>query len=322
MRRLKRAAAALIAYGPAYSLLKMNALRRNSLVILCYHTLSADQGGPEAWTSLRVSDFRNQIETIGASHKIVSLAEALATPAATEPRAVITFDDGDVGLYRHLMPILRETKLPVTLYIATSQIESGKPYWFDRLMNGLAGCKADVITLEDQGWAIPASVGAPRWPVISSILEYVKTCRPSDRDSLVDHILEQVDCPDFPGEQLGPMRAQQLRDLAQIPGVTIGAHSHGHELLDQIPLADAMRSAAHSRHLLEDWTGVSVRDFAYPNGNHNSDLQNGLREEGFRSAVVLDNARVDRRGSAFALSRLAIGRYETKMRFRLRLMGL
>lgn len=322
MRGLKSAIGALAAYGPVYTVLQTVALRRRPLVILCYHTLSADQDGPEAWTSLRASDFRKQLSIIQRSHRIVSLEEALTSPLSSEPRAVLTFDDGDIGLYRHLLPIVKDLKIPVTLYIATSQIESGKAYWFDRLMNGLSGCAATAVSVAGKTWDIPAQTGAARWPVTSAILEHLKTCNTAARDSLADSLLSQISEADPLGEALGPMSIEQLCDMAQTPGIHIGAHSHGHELLDQLSVPEAIQSANQSRDLLEQWTGQTIRDFAYPNGNHSPALEKALGREGFRSSTVLDNMRVAPGTSALALSRLAVGRYETAMRFRLRLLGV
>lgn len=304
-----------------YRLLHRRALARRPLTILCYHTLGADRGGPDAWTALRVQDFRAQVQELRKTYEIVPLDTALrAGPGGDRPRAVLTFDDGDRGLYHHLLPLLQDDPIPVTLYIATSQIETGKPYWFDRVMNACRGPGRLEIDLGDVGnWTLQGT-GAARWQVQSDLHDALKRATPQAREDLADRI--QALAPDLPGPDLGPMTRAQLQTLAALPQVTIAAHSHCHNLLDQIPLAQVRRSLARNRSLLQDWTGQPIRHFAYPNGNHTADLRALVADMGFASATALDNALALPGADPYALSRLAIGRYEDIARFRLRLAGL
>jgi peptidoglycan/xylan/chitin deacetylase (PgdA/CDA1 family) len=115
---------------------------------------------------------------------------------------------------------------------------------------------------------------------------------------------------------------EHLKELAETPGVTIGAHSHGHELLDQIPLQQARSSMARSRELLQDWTGQEVRHFAFPNGNHTQALRDIAGELGFVSATILEERTAPRGVDPFALPRISVGRYDSRNRVRLRLVGL
>ena len=164
--------------------------------------------------------------------------------------------------------------MPVTIYVATGQIESGRPFWFDRVMNALQAPGPVEIDLRDAGlrrWTLgparPGGADAARWGVVSDILETLKTVDPARRETLADAIAARAPRPDRPPPPLAPMTPEEVAELARCEGVTIGAHSHGHELLDQVPEARARASIARSRALLEAWTGRPVRHFAYPNGN-------------------------------------------------------
>lgn len=321
---LKKAAFAALSSPPLYGQLRKRALRGDPLTVLCYHTLGPDTDDMDAWTVLRVSDFRRQVETLRQRYDIVSLDDALKRRReGRRPQAVLTFDDGDVGLFTHLLPIVRAEGLPVTIYVATRQIETGQPFWFDRVMNALQVGGAS-IDLRDAGlgtWMIPDDTGAPKWDVISDILETLKTVDPADRDRIADMVVAQAPDGATPPTPLAPMSVDQLKELSATPGVSIGAHSHCHNLLDQIPLDAARRSVATSKRLLEEWTGQDIRHFAYPNGNHTPDLGSMIANLGFRSAAVLDSLLTRRNGDPMALSRLAIGRYDSLQRFKLRLVG-
>ena len=300
--------------------MRWQALRGAPLTVLCYHTLGPTRGGVDGWTVVSEDDFRAQLADLAAHYDIISLDDALSERKPTKrPQAVITFDDGDQGLHAHLIPILRENPVPVTIYVATEQFETRRPFWFDRVVNALQG--AGDVKIEELGqWQLPAENGKIRWAVLGQILEALKAVNPDRREHLADQVVAQGTSPPTPA--LGPMTLEQLKEMAEMPQVTIGAHSHGHELLDQIPLQEARNSMAQSRKLLQDWTGQEVRHFAFPNGNHTKALRDAARDLGFTSASILEERPAPRGFDPFALPRISVGRYDSQNRVRLRLVGL
>lgn len=325
---IRKTALSVLGSAPVYQVLQRRALRDNPITILCYHTLGADHEPMDAWTVLRTEDFHQHIRFLRCHYDIVSLNQALAGPGNTgRPQVVLTFDDGDIGLHAHLLPILRAETLPVTIYIATAQIERGQPYWFDRVMNALqnpSGCEIDLRSAGLGQYSVPASTGTPkdpaRWQAISDILEHLKTVPPGVREDLSTDILRQAGEFTAVTTPLHPLTLDQLKELAANPNVTIGAHSHCHNLLDQIPIAEVMASISHSRQMLRDWTGQDVCHFAYPNGNHNKAVEEAVAEAGFSSATVLDNHLAIRDADPYILSRLAIGRYDEAARLKLHMV--
>ena len=317
---IKQAAVRVLSSRPIWPFLLKRALKDQPLTILCYHTLSPDSGGINGWTALRQGDFRAQLADLQNNYDIVSLDEALEGERGERPRAVITFDDGDRGLYEYLLPVLQETPVPVTLYIATEQFETGRPFWFDRVVNALQG--PGQITIDGVGsWHLPGGGGKDHWAVLGPILNALKRLDPAMRDEAADAVAAQGQPATGP-ETLGPMSLEQLQTLGKTPGVTIGAHTHGHELLDQIPMEAARASVARSRELLQEWTGQEVRHFAFPNGNHTPALRGMTRDLGFASATILEERTAPKDSDPFALPRISVGRYDAPARVRLRLAGL
>ncbi|MGE8942944.1 polysaccharide deacetylase family protein [Leptospira interrogans] len=321
----KRLAKVALASPLPYALLTARALRKSPITVLCYHTIRPDNEPIDAWTAVRRSDFVRQMEFLHARYDIVSLDDAFDGGAmpGERPRAVITFDDGEVGLYDSLLPLVAEMRLPVTLYVATGQIEAGRAYWFDDVMNALQADGAFTIDLQAAGlkaWKIGPRRGAARWAAIADILNTLKGVTPAKRAEVAAAVVAQAPRPGSRMfKPLQPMSIAQLQELARNELVTIAAHSHCHSLLDQIPVSQVRESVAYSRALLEEWTGRSVKHFAYPNGNHNKSVEEVVAGLGFRSATAL-NDRLWRRGmDHFALPRVSIGRYDDFERFKLRL---
>lgn len=317
---IRHLAVPVLAAPPILPLLRWRALRTRPLTVLCYHTVGPDSGGIESWSVLRQGDLRAQIRMLQADYEIVSLDTALSEPdAGDRPRAVLTFDDGERGLFEYLLPVLTDTGVPVTIYVTTEQIETGQALWFDRVTNALQ--QAGEIDVPGLGrWHLPRAEGPGFWAVLRDVLQRLKAAPPEDRERLADLVVTKGQPPQ--DRSLGPLSREQLKTLANTPGVTIGAHSHGHELLDQIPLAAARNSMARSRALLRDWTGQPVDHFAFPNGNATPDLSRDAQEIGFRSAAVLREKTAPAGSDPHALPRISVGRYDSMARLRLRLVGL
>ena len=322
---LKRLARGALGTAPMRGVLRARALADDPVTVLCYHTLGPDQGGPDAWTVLRAADFRAHLAMLAEGYEIVSLDQALdngpGRAGGGRPRAVLTFDDGEAGMFHHLLPMLDEVQVPVLVYVATAQIESGRPYWFDRVMGAL-GTGAHQVNVPGLGmWDVPAAPGTARWAVLGGLLEAMKTVDPVRRDAVTDAILAAHPLP-AGRAPLAPLTRAELDALAASRWVTIGAHSHCHNLLDQLDVTEAAASMARSRDLLRDWTGQVVAHFAWPNGNHTGALRAQAAALGFATATALDGGLWRRGADLFALPRVAVGRHDDAARLRLRMIGI
>jgi len=101
-------------------------------LIICYHCIK-----DEAWSHLRptkVADFENQMQYLSKVYNPISL-ERIAqhiqngTPLPSKAIAV-TFDDGYQDNYENAYPILKKYNIPVTFFLTTSFIGTGKiPMW-------------------------------------------------------------------------------------------------------------------------------------------------------------------------------------------------
>lgn len=84
--------------------------------ILTYHSID-ESGSP---ISIGEADFRRHIAWLDdRGPRIVSIEELLALPAG-EPAVALTFDDAFVNFADRAWPVLRERRLPVTLYVPTA----------------------------------------------------------------------------------------------------------------------------------------------------------------------------------------------------------
>jgi len=123
---------ALLALCKALGLFALSrALTAKGLRILCYHGIwmGADHFGDYLFMS--AAKFRHRMQwparsgypAIGLGEAVAGLRTGQLPPNAT----VITIDDGWYGTYAHVLPVLRDLKLPSTLYVSTYYVEKQLP---------------------------------------------------------------------------------------------------------------------------------------------------------------------------------------------------
>ena len=326
MSAIKALARRALASGPPYAALRARALRGMPVTLLTYHTLGADDEDFDAWTVMKRGDFERQVALLRRDYDIVDLDTALAGGEGVRPQAVLTFDDGHSGWVEHLLPIVEREALPVTLYVATGHIDCRQPYWFDALVNALQTRAALTLDTGAAGLGVVtlnAERGEANWLRLSALFEALKALDAPVREALVARLIAAAQGQAQPRfEPLRPLTRDELQALARSRWVTLGSHSHGHELLDRLPLADACASIRRSMELLASWTGRQVTHFAYPNGNHSDALAAALPGLGLASAVTTRKGLWRRHeGERFRLPRINVGRFDDAARLRLNLLG-
>ena len=102
----------------------------DGVVILLYHRVG---GGTSLEVDLDAARFDEQMATVAASRRPVTLGAALDELAAPEsphapPPVVVTFDDGTADFVDVAVPILVRHQVPATLYLATAFVEEGREF--------------------------------------------------------------------------------------------------------------------------------------------------------------------------------------------------
>jgi peptidoglycan/xylan/chitin deacetylase (PgdA/CDA1 family) len=110
------------------------------------------------------------------------------------------------------------------------------------------------------------------------------------------------------GEPLDRMLTwAQVREVADA-GVEIGAHSHSHAQLDQIPGPVLREELQHSKALLEGGVGRPVQSLAYPFGYSSRRVRVEVAASGYRYAAAVANAVGGAGSDLLALPRLTVRR--------------
>jgi len=297
----------------------------HSISILMYHEVLPDSMDMPLWHVVQESQFRQQMEYLKHTCDVLSVDQAVnslkADPTSREvsrPRVVITFDDGYSGNYETAMPILAEFQLPWTVYVATSAVEDGDRYWYDDVASALlTGTDSVHKIATSQGDITFTRFGltADRiWLAVDSCLELIKRLPQEERKQIGNRMRDHAsDCP------INMMNPEQVADLADAAEVTVGCHTHDHNLLDTITCEEAFRTIDKAQVRLREWCGSRARHFSYPNGNFNDRIVKLVDRSGFRSAVTTEHRVAEPGEHPLKLPRIAIGRFDKLNLFRAKL---
>lgn len=272
--------------GPLLSLLSP-AGQRARLSILIYHRVlpqpdSLLAGDPDAVL------FRTQMQLLRRHFNPLPLDEAVARlRAGTLPAraACVTFDDGYADNCTVALPILRETGVPATFFIATGYLNGGRMF-NDTVIEAVRALSAGEYDLRAQGLGVRAIDGVDsRLALIRDAVSQIKYLGIRERADRADAFADALGVT--PPDDL-MMNTEQLRALAR-NGMGIGGHTVNHPILASLDLDGARHEMREGKEALETLLAQPVTLFAYPNGRPGKDYlpEHAViaRELGFDAAV-------------------------------------
>ncbi len=334
MRWIKAAAASCL----SNSLAQRAAFRlhRTKTLFLMYHGIAHDAEEIESSTIVREGAFRRQMEYLKENFDCLSIEEALDRTGHQAKRlgVVVTFDDGYQNNLKIALPILEEGGIPAIIYVTTGNVCERQLFWSDKIW--IAARRSALARIDltgiSNGFGEYSFLGTgEQWQdCVKRLTEDIKRTDPSRREEIAEEVLirfrESPQAKPFDinveDNVFTPLTADQVSALTAHPLITIGSHSHCHNLLNQIPLRQAEESIRKSKEILEQLTGKRVEHFSYPNGNLTPDIVTLLKDAGFKSAVSIPPGFFKYGDDPYFIKRIMVGPYTTLDMFKARLTGV
>ena len=223
--------------------------------------------------------------------KVVSLETMLdrlangSFPLAHE--IVLTFDDGLRNNLTVVYPILRELRLPATMFVCPALVESGQWLW-----NHEMRCRLQTLALPDLA-EVRMKLLAPGTSV-DAIIEWMKTLRLQQR-RMAEATIRQATAGFQPTaaqrEAFDIMDWDDLRSL-DCNLITVGSHTLSHPILTTLNGGEIESEILESRRCLEDRLERKVDFFCYPNGAYDKRAYQ-LVQKTYRAAVTTESGVID-----------------------------
>lgn len=294
------------------------------VTILCYHRIVADIARAEQETEFgmvtSVETFRRQMELVRERREVLSLNEAAAVlrgeRSLTRPTMVITFDDGYRDFYDLAWPVLRELRLPATVFVPTAYIGSGQMLDHDRFYLYVMKARSRGLSLR-----VPLAKAGLSEEKLGELCSELNPIRVYSQLSHLPLALRErsLQClDDFVGDRqeenlngFSLLDWEMAREMASA-GISFGAHTDNHAVLTHEEPQTVEREILRSKQALEERLGRPTRHFAYPTGRYNAAVKEAVARAGFEVAVTTKRRLNQRGDDLLALGRICLCEESTR----------
>jgi peptidoglycan/xylan/chitin deacetylase (PgdA/CDA1 family) len=278
----------------------------SALRVLTYHRIGRLEESPgmsPATLSATAESFADQMRMVVRRFKPVSLEQVLASldggPSLPARAVLVTFDDATECFARHAWPVLRELRVPATLFVPTAFPESDREFWWDTLHRLVSVASQSAAGQSVAGQSVAGLRASSNWSTemwrtpwgsmaVGSEAERRQTWRrlaAAFRDGPFERSLRWLR-ESAARCSLEPRRSpvlswSELRRLRD-EGVAIAPHTRTHPPLtavDAATLRDELQGARDdlARELGDCWPAL-----AYPGGFCDSQVVEAARAAGLR----------------------------------------
>jgi peptidoglycan/xylan/chitin deacetylase (PgdA/CDA1 family) len=276
LRRAKQ-----LAFGAAQAsylnqVIGASGLRRQRLLILCYHGVSlADEHEWNPALYVSPDHLRRRLALLRETGcTVLPLGEALqrcATSTLPARAVALTFDDGTADFALRAVPILREFDMPATVYLTT--------YYCGRCVP-VPNCAIAYLLWKGREHAIDVTeLETETWSALSS-------SSAGEKDALVRCVAERcgVDYDAFVGSRLFQIMTPEEVKALPVDLINVELHTHRHRTPRDPGLFT--RELVENRDRIARLRAVRPTHFCYPGGVYRPDMLPLLREQGVRSATT------------------------------------
>lgn len=249
--------------------------RSGATVVLTFHRVLDDSEFQHTCSLAGIVVRRQTFERLAAyvsrKFEAVDFDRAIQQPGR-KMRIMFTFDDGWKDNYTNALPVIRELRIPVTVFVCPGLVGRTLPFWPELVASLLSKATPPAESAE-----------------IESLIETLKTYTPERRQKFIARLYEQYSAPagkdSYSGDQT--VTWDDIREMDSA-GVRFGCHTHTHQILTTVPAQTARQEIRDSKRAIEGTLYRRCDLFAYPNGNSSPATRRILAEEGFTAAFTTE----------------------------------
>lgn len=274
---------------------------RDHLTVLFAHGVCAAGGTPGTPPSrwqLRDDELDTQLAQLARHYTFVSLEDAQRVIKGelktTKPAALFTMDDAYTSAYRLAWPILKRHGAPAVVFVATNQMRSQQPFWWDRLDYAFLHMREPVDHVQLGPHRIDIKTGSARERADSArfVTRHSRVLFESEpeRFAALYALIAQYEDPDSL-ESLDAWTGVMGQDevvAADADGLTIGSHTVNHYRLAQLDGDELAHEMQASKATLEALLGKPCSSLCYPEGSVSETSVRAAAAAGYEMAFVSD----------------------------------
>lgn len=244
-------------------------------MVLIYHRVKNLDSDPQM-LAVSPQNFEKQIAFLKENFNVISLQElirCLSLKTIPDQSVVITFDDGYADNLLEASPILMKFDVPATIFVSSGMIETEYEFWWDSLddifLSDVPNTRRE-LEIEIDGtyykWIIQNFEEANT--VYYKLHALIKTLPRGLRDIKIDELYNWSGKQRKQRPSHAVLSKAQLKKLASLNGIEIGAHTVSHPRLSNETVQLQREEIANSKNDLEQLIGREINSFSYPFGAH------------------------------------------------------
>ena len=262
-----------------------------------------------------LDEFHRQLDHLQAHYDLIT-AETLMDAVAgqgdlPEKAALLTFDDGYLDHFLHVLPILDARGLQGSFFSVAGTVMEGRFLDVNRIHLILAGKPdLDEVVAWMRGWL---ARHREKWPLLESwekywqrharanrydgaAIRFIKEMlqkglpAPVRREILADLFAKYVSVDEKAIVAETYMNLEQIRMLTRM-GMYVGCHGYDHEWMDAISPAAREKDLDQARLFMEKEVGLALDDrwiMCYPYGGYDKGLMDLLQARGCAVGLTID----------------------------------
>lgn len=252
-------------------------IKRNPLVILCYHGLNADNDTEDHLNDfcfLPVSKFSSDLDDIiRCGWSVVDLNEGISRireSSLAKPSVAISFDDGFTDTLQRAEPLLKARSMTATVFIPAQLSRHGSAPWFTNVIRIIQSSSDKELIFF--GHKIPISTAGEKSRASSLIQNALKELHPIAIQNIVCQMAHENKCH-LTEERTDYLTISETECRAAFARGTLkfGAHSDTHAIHSKLHPTELEREIEESCTYVKSIQGSPTCLYAYPNGRR-SDL--------------------------------------------------
>lgn len=240
------------------------------LLILYYHGVTKKNIDVYDWCFQDYAKFEKQIYYLKENFDILPLYKAvqlLIEGKIKKTTVAITFDDGFQNNYDVAFPLLRELKIPVTIFLTTGLVDKERTIWFCELNDILTATLSKEINFYGAKYNISDNI---RKANISALLQgKLKELHPDEIENNLLKIKKELSAESIKYNMNNNFKILDKNSILEMNDsglIDFGAHTHTHVILSKLSNEKQFEEISKSISEVEKLTGKPCRVFAYPNG--------------------------------------------------------
>jgi peptidoglycan/xylan/chitin deacetylase (PgdA/CDA1 family) len=213
---------------------------------------------------------------------------------------LITFDDGYRNNIDYALPICELFGIKPVLFIATGHIDSGLPFWFDRLDYALQQNMGELILFEykDETYTFDATSRRALQLSFKKFRDSIKEYFTDDvaMNQLFNSLSEMLELRS--GKALRDICVQddwssivswpQLREAVENDRLDVASHTVDHWRLDSLSEEQILSQLQESKIRIEEELSIKCHYFCYPNGSYNKLAVSLVKDSCYHAAFSTD----------------------------------